>query len=237
MAREEQDFVVLDDKDVVDFNPEGLLPLSPKDLQSVKNWLKSTDYNAESSEYNKHLASYANGTGQWIQNTDQYQKWLVSDGDGAGALWIKATAGAGKSVVAAHTASLLASENIPVLSFFFRQIIAKNRTPQALVQDWLSQLLPYSPKLQKSLKEKIDRSRRLESVAFEELWGLATSTMFTLKRVYCVVDALDEMNCRQITPHSCWEGACANMFQWTIKISWRTLFVLDRTAARSSRSL
>lgn len=200
MAQEEQDFVLLEGKDVVDFNVEGLLPLSPKELQSVQNWLDPTNYNAESSEYNKHLASYANGTGQWIQNTDQYQKWLQSDGDTAGALWIKATAGAGKSVVAAHTASLLAEEGTPVLSFFFRQIIAKNRTPQSLVRDWLTQLLPYSPKLQKNLKEIIDNRRSLESVAFEELWDLATSTMFTMKRIYCVVDALDEMNCKHFPP-------------------------------------
>jgi ATP/maltotriose-dependent transcriptional regulator MalT len=128
-----------------------------------------------------------------FQESGQCQEWLNSD---CGALWIKATAGAGKSVVAAHVASLLtAKENVPVLSFFFfRQIIATNRTPQALIRDWLAQLLKFSPPLQKKLKELLNQRRSLETLSLDQLWEIALSAMASCSRTYCVVDALDEMD-------------------------------------------
>jgi len=133
MSHEDQDFVVLDTQDLADFNTAGLLPQSSETIDQILEWLQPTDYAAESSEYNKHLASYVPGTGIWIQESSQFKEWLNSS---PGALWIKATAGAGKSVVAARIASLLAAKgSVPVLSFFFRQIIATNRTPQAVIRD------------------------------------------------------------------------------------------------------
>lgn len=192
MASDDQDFVLLEHQDLADFNTAGLLPQSPEIIDQIIKWLQPTDYTAESSEYNKHLATYVPGTGVWIQESAQYQQWLTQD---SGALWIKATAGAGKSVIAAHVASLLAgNENVPVLSFFFRQIIATNRTPQALIRDWLAQLLRFSPPLQKKLKELLDQRRALETLALDELWDFALSAMASFKRAYCVVDALDEMD-------------------------------------------
>ncbi|KAF4628947.1 hypothetical protein G7Y89_g9203 [Cudoniella acicularis] len=193
MAHDDQDFVVLEDKDLADFNIAGLLPQSSGTLDQILKWLEPTDYAAESSEYNKHLASYVPGTGLWIQESDQYQEWFHSLTHGA--LWIKATAGAGKSVVATHITSLLAAkESVPVLSFYFRQIISTNRTPQALIRDWLAQLLVFSPPLQKQLKELLDQGRSLETIALDELWEFALSAMADCPRVYCVVDALDEMD-------------------------------------------
>ncbi len=81
-----------------------------------------------------------------------------------------------------------------MLSFFFRQIIATNRTPQALIRDWLAQLLRFSPPLQKKLKELLDQRRSLETLALDELWEIALSAMASCSRTYCVVDALDEMD-------------------------------------------
>lgn len=110
-------------------------------------------------------------------------------------LWIKATAGAGKSVAASHIASLLAAkENVPVFSFFFRQIIATNRTPNALLRDRLAQLLRFSPPLQKKLKDLLDQRRGLETLSLDELWELGLSAMANCTRTYCVVDSLDEMD-------------------------------------------
>ena len=43
---------------------------------------------------------------------------------------------------------LRSKENVPVLFFFFRYIIAANRKPRDLIRDFLAQLLPYSSRLQ-----------------------------------------------------------------------------------------
>jgi hypothetical protein len=69
MAHDDQDFVVLEDQDLADFNTAGLLPQSSGTIDQILKWLKPTDYTADSSEYNKHLASYVRGTGVWIQES------------------------------------------------------------------------------------------------------------------------------------------------------------------------
>jgi len=52
-----------------------------------------------------------------MERTKAYQKWRVSPDHGS--LWMKAIAGAGKSVIAATIAAELAQgESVPVLFFF-----------------------------------------------------------------------------------------------------------------------
>lgn len=192
MTSEDQDFVLLGDKDLADFNAHGLLPQSLEDINKIRKWLDPTDYASDSSEYNKHKTSYTAGTGKWIRETEQYQQWMTSPEHGS--LWIKGVAGSGKSVVAAHLASLLEDTKVPILHFFFRQIIAANRTPQSLVRDWLSQLLDFSPMLQLKLKGFVKEERNLDTVSFDDLWELVVSALSEIPRAYCVADALDEMD-------------------------------------------
>ncbi|MCJ1379736.1 hypothetical protein MMC17_002839 [Xylographa soralifera] len=190
---DEQDFVVLSEKDVSDYNETGLLPLPKEDLKNIQQWLDPTDYLSDSSEYNKHLTSHVPGTGDWMLSTNEYEKWHHSKYFGL--LWVKAIPGAGKSVLAASLVATLANtERVPVLHFFFRQIIATNQEPQHLVRDWLSQILQNIPSLQSKLYGYIDSGRELDSVSFDELWQVFIDAISLLPKVYCVVDGLDEMN-------------------------------------------
>lgn len=183
---------MLDASDIQGFNEKGLLPLANENLLKVQTWLEPTDYAATSSEYGKHCASHLNGTGAWIFQTEQYLQWHNSD---RGGLWIKAIAGAGKSVIASSFTSKLATEEeVPVLYFFFRRIISANQKPQSLVRDYISQLLDYSPVLQHNLWKLVDNRRSLDSVSLDELWEMLVSTLTQFPRVYCIADALDEMD-------------------------------------------
>ena len=190
MTVEDQDFVLLGDQDLGDFNTHGIIPQSLEQISKIRNWLDPTDYTSESSEFNKHKASYTVGTGKWIQETEQYRKWIESPEYGS--LWIKGVAGSGKSVIAAHVASLLDDSKVPILHFFFRQIIAANRTPQSLVRAWLSQLLGFSPMLQLKLKSLVKDGRSLNTVSFDDLWELVVLALSDVPHAYCVADALDE---------------------------------------------
>lgn len=192
MDSPEHDFVVLGDLDVAGTDLTGVLPQSPEQIEIIRAWLHPTDYSAESSEYRRHLNSYVPGTGKWIQEA-QYQHWLEPGSHGA--LWVKGIPGAGKSVIAAQLVSNLKKDpKITVLYFFFRQIIASNRTPSSLICDWLSQILVHSPSLQSHLKDYLDKRRSLDSVAVDELWSLLIKALCNLPRVYCIADALDEMS-------------------------------------------
>ncbi|CAI6094184.1 unnamed protein product [Clonostachys chloroleuca] len=164
--------------------------VSPEDVAKVRNWLKPTDYLADSGEFRRHLLSQAPGTGLWICETNAYLKW--HDSPDHGSLWINGVPGAGKSVTASSIIQhLKTTEDCPVLFFFFRNIVAANFSPRGLLQDWLAQLLPYSPRLQVALQARVDTS--LEDTSDSNLMELFTDGISCVPRLYCVVDALDEM--------------------------------------------
>jgi len=163
---------------------------SPEELAKVQAWLQPTDYGAQSSEFHRHLLSQAPGTGLWICETSKYQQWQESNDHGS--LWIKGVPGAGKSVTAASMIQhLQKTDGTPVLYFFFRYIISANRRPRSLVRDFLAQLLPYSSRLQATLQPLI--SSPLDDFSDERLWEYLLTGLSSIKKAYCVVDALDEM--------------------------------------------
>jgi hypothetical protein len=163
------------------------------DIQKIKTWLKPTDYLASSSEFKRHASSKALDTGEWIRETPQFDQWHSSDNHGS--IWVKAVPGAGKSVLAASMVeSLSKKESVPVLFFFFRQIIESNRTSRALLRDWLCQLVHHSEIIQMALWKHIQEQESLENVSTPQLWNYLLTALRDLPRVYCIVDALDEMD-------------------------------------------
>jgi hypothetical protein len=163
------------------------------DLEKINKWLTPTDYRALTSEFSRHLSSQAPGTGEWIRFTVQFSQWHSSPDHGS--IWIKAVPGAGKSVIAASMVdSLTRNESVPVLFFFFRNIIETNRSSRFLLKDWISQLLPYSQILQISLWDLVEDEKDLEEISNAKLWKYLLTGLQTVDRAYCIVDALDEMN-------------------------------------------
>ncbi|TEY39691.1 hypothetical protein BOTCAL_0454g00020 [Botryotinia calthae] len=183
------EFEIIESGDIV----KQMLADQKPDLDKIIKWLNPTDYLAPSSEFNRHASSKARDTGEWIRETSQFKQWHSSADHGS--IWIKAVPGAGKSVLAASMAqSLSANESVPVLFFFFRQIIETNRTPRGLLRDWMCQLLPFSEALQLNLFEHVKNKQSLESISTEHLWKHLLTGLKMLKRVYCIADALDEMD-------------------------------------------
>lgn len=166
---------------------------SQRTVQQVKDWLNPTDSDSPASEYRKHLRSHAQGTGEWIFETTQYRDW--SQSESIGNLWIRGIPGCGKSVVAANLTSRLQrfNHNRPVLFFFFREIIQANRSPRSLLQDFCFKLLAYSPYLQSALKQLRQDFPDVGSVPFGKLWECLATSLQSMEKVYCIVDALDEM--------------------------------------------
>ncbi|KAL5433594.1 hypothetical protein PMIN07_009971 [Paraphaeosphaeria minitans] len=187
--------VVIYRDDVSNYNPENVLPESPEEVRKIRSWLKPTDYELDSGEFRKHLASHVPGTGAWLTSSHTYRSWRQSTKDGL--LWIKGIPGSGKSVLAAHLVDALAQSepDTHVLYFFFRQIIDANHEPAALLRDWLDQVLILSPPLQKRLKELIETGRSIDSITMEDHWfNLKLAIKGLAGKVFCVADALDEMD-------------------------------------------
>ncbi|TVY17972.1 Ankyrin-3 [Lachnellula arida] len=186
---DDSDFELVDSLDVA----KQIAAEKQPDLTQIKAWLNPTDYAAFSSEFHRHLSSRAPETGEWIRETPQFSLWDSSTDHGS--IWIKAVPGAGKSVVAASMVdSLSRNETVPVMYFFFRQIIETNRSSRSLLRDWLAQLLPFSEILQVSLWEFVEEEKDLESLSTSQLWNYLLAGLRSVEKAYCVVDALDEMS-------------------------------------------
>ncbi|CAG8901730.1 unnamed protein product [Penicillium egyptiacum] len=189
---DKNDAVLVGLDDVRGFNVDNILPLHPTDIVGIRKWLQPTAYDLERSEYSRHRLSYLAGTGKWLTSTTTYQQWHQGDDDGL--LWVKGIPGSGKSVLAASIINQLQNDDIPVIFFFFRQIIDANHQPVAALRDWLCQLLDYSPPLQVKLKGYINDSRDLDGLSLSDLWKDLKLALATFPKVYCVTDALDEMD-------------------------------------------
>lgn len=123
MSSEESESLYAEDVDIVGHQD---CSLNPDELRKIEAWLEPTDYLNDSSEFNRHIASRAPGTGLWICDTPQYQQWHNTGGQGS--FWVKGVPGAGKSVISASLVQhLKATEKAPVLSFFFHHILESNR--------------------------------------------------------------------------------------------------------------
>ncbi|CAG8269634.1 unnamed protein product [Penicillium nalgiovense] len=186
------DSVLVGIGDVRDYNVDHILPLPPTDIVEIRNWLEPTAYDLERSEYSRHRLEYLAGTGKWLTSTTTYQQW--HKGDENGLLWVKGIPGSGKSVLAASIISRLQEGDVPVIFFFFRQIIDANHQPASALRDWLCQLLDYSPPLQVKLKNYIVDKRDLGSLSPSDLWKDLKLALAAFPKVYCVTDALDEMD-------------------------------------------
>jgi hypothetical protein len=90
--------------------------------------------------------------------------------------------------------SLARNEAMPVLYFFFRQIIETNQNSRSLLRDWLAQLLPANEVLQVSLWELMEDDKVLDVISTDQLWKILLLALRSVEKAYCVVDALDEMD-------------------------------------------
>ncbi|KAL6804820.1 ankyrin repeat-containing domain protein [Trichoderma sp. SZMC 28013] len=170
-------------------------------IRSLEKWLQPTDFLSPGSEFMKHLHSYVPGTGGWIHKSPVFRSWANVDAnsghdhDGGSCLHVRGVAGSGKSVFSASTVRQLQESGGIVLFFFFRQIVDKNHSANYLVRDFTAQLLPHCPALVTNLttiSQDHAISRNESSLVWPALVEALTKSV--TKNVYCVVDALDEMD-------------------------------------------
>ncbi|KAL2198850.1 ankyrin repeat-containing domain protein [Corynascus similis CBS 632.67] len=182
-------------------------------IETLLKWLQPTDFLSPGNEFMKHLHSYVPGTGRWVHESGPFRAWAGLNRKGPDAtaasgeqhpprcLHVRGVAGSGKSVFAASTIRQLQKSgrrrpNI-VLFFFFRQIVDKNHTARYLVRDFAAQLLPHSPVLVASLTTLSQEHGVFEN-ELDLVWPALVEALHKDEgirgRVFCVVDALDEMD-------------------------------------------
>ncbi|KAL6889127.1 ankyrin repeat-containing domain protein [Trichoderma evansii] len=170
-------------------------------IRTLQKWLQPTDFLSPGSEFMKHLHSYVPGTGGWIHKSPVFRAWANLDSssdhdhDGGSCLHVRGVAGSGKSVFSASTVRQLQESGNIVLFFFFRQIVDKNHSANYLIRDFTAQLLPHCPALVTTLTA-ISQGHAISGNETSLVWPAIVEalTKSIAKNVYCVVDALDEMD-------------------------------------------
>jgi ankyrin repeat protein len=166
-------------------------------IAELLKWLQPTDFLSPGNEFMKHLHSYVPGTGRWVHESAPFRAWTGLGNDADPCLHVRGVAGSGKSVFAANAVRQLQESGRVVLFFFFRQIVDKNHTARYLVRDFAAQLLPHCPALVAALtalsQEHAVRGNELGLVWPALVEALKDDTG-AKPRVFCVVDALDEMD-------------------------------------------
>lgn len=178
--------------------PDSCYPLddsgkfSAEELEKIRSWLSPTEYGSESADLRKHLSARTAGTCQWLQTRSEFHQWHESSTTSL--LWVEGAPGTGKSVTASCAVDYLQNNGPePVLYFFFRRTIDANKTPSALVRDWACQLLPHSACLANELLNEMTHHPNINTLPFDALWGIFVTGVANTPRVYCVIDALDEL--------------------------------------------
>ena len=173
-----------------------------KSMEDLRKWLQPTEYLSLGNEYKKHLNSYVPGTGDWLRESEIVRNW--EDGTKKGCLWVKGIPGSGKSVFAASTVRTLAETQdangrmVPGLFFFFRQIVEKNHDPKYLVRDWAAQLLQISSDFREKISE-LSKESGVDGIEMTKLWDVFVESLEGMEKVYCIADALDEMDDQHVS--------------------------------------
>ncbi|KAK4247362.1 ankyrin repeat-containing domain protein [Corynascus novoguineensis] len=171
-----------------------------KRIDRIIQWLQPTEFLSPGNEFMKHLHSHVPGTGQWVHKLGPFRAWASLGDDDEGnevvtsggqqvyrCLHVRGVAGSGKSVFAASTVRQLQEPGCGRV----------NHTARYLVRDFAAQLLPHSPALVTALTA-LSQEHAVRGNELALVWPALVEALRkddNLRgRVFCVVDALDEMD-------------------------------------------
>lgn len=170
---------------VEDVDELCLRTLRCPDSFAVKNRLKG----------NKDKLVYASI--EWIFQDPRYISW--QDGEGIGLLWIKGSAGKGKTMMSIGLIERLLARNGPcvVTYFFCQEADHELNTLESIIKGLILRLMYQQEELKVFLRRRWDtvNNRFEEDVrSWRVLWDILLEMLDNCKcqRVYVLVDALDE---------------------------------------------
>jgi Cdc6-like AAA superfamily ATPase len=159
--------------------------------KQILNWLSEADYDAQQSDF---LRRRQPGTGQWLLDSQRYQKWVTTPKT---TLFCPGIPGAGKTMLTSIVVDDLQNrfDNDSSVSMAYLYCEFRRQTEQT-VENLLSSILRQLAQDQPSLPECV---RSLHAVlknrmrpSLRQLSNSLQTLVKSLRRVFIVVDALDE---------------------------------------------
>ena len=160
--------------------------------QSIVDWLTPIDYALQQNDF---ISRRQEGTGQWLLDSDEFQRWLDKKQQ---TLFCPGIPGAGKTMITSIVVDNLGTrfENddtigIAYLYCNFRQ--QKDQKPADLLASVLGQLVQGQPSVPNSTKILYERHRAKRTrPSFSEISQVLQSAVASYSRTFIVIDALDE---------------------------------------------
>ncbi|ETS78724.1 hypothetical protein PFICI_08577 [Pestalotiopsis fici W106-1] len=166
-----------------------------QEVQDILDWLTPIDAAPQQADFIRRRQP---GTGQWLLESLEYNKWKASKGE---ILFCRGIPGAGKTILSSIVVDDLQkchdAEDVAVCYFYCNFQRQEEQRIENIVLSFVKQLAQVAttiPACLKALfdKHKAQRSRPSSKEAIESLHSISR----TFSKVFCVVDALDE--CRTV---------------------------------------
>lgn len=160
--------------------------------QDVLDWLTTTDYRLQQSEYRSLVTP---GTGHWLLDSKECLTWLATPGQ---ILFCQGSQGIGKtfqtSVVIDHLTTRFGEDSDTGLAYIYCNIERREQqTPEELFACILKQLAECLPSLPAAVQSLYDahRSERTRP-SLQQILDTLQAVIIEFSRVFIVIDALDE---------------------------------------------
>ena len=163
--------------------------------KNIRLWLRPFDHEARHQRIQKTIL---NDSGTWLRGNHSFQQWMTEVA-GSRLLWIRGRPGAGKTFLSSSIIQSLLSSgpNSMTLYFYFDESEAQQNLAISLARSFIVQLMNLLNENDcKSLLEKLlpiyRRSTEEQAQNFEVLWKVVLDTLSPVKRIWCIIDGLDE---------------------------------------------
>ncbi|KAE8371034.1 hypothetical protein BDV26DRAFT_299170 [Aspergillus bertholletiae] len=165
-------------------------------LIEIANWLSPLNFLQTQRDI---LDRRSDGTGQWLLNCDKFQSWLKGTKK---TLWCHGIPGCGKTVLAAavvdHVSYNYQDDSVATACVFCSYQDRLQLTPSNIFASLLKQLIMHEEEplpLSREMKELyISHSKKGTRPRFDEYLGVLQCEAHRFKKVFIVIDALDELS-------------------------------------------
>lgn len=159
--------------------------------QEILDWLTPVDSFAQQSDFIRRRQP---GTGQWLLDSPEYNKWKVAKGE---ILFCHGIPGAGKTILSSIAVDDLqgcqAAENVAVCHFYCNFQRQEEQRLENIVFSFTKQLAQVTATIPDCLVALYDKHKAKRSrPKLEEATKTLHSIFGSFSKVFCVVDALDE---------------------------------------------
>ncbi|KAL3304025.1 ankyrin repeat protein [Colletotrichum asianum] len=163
----------------------------------ILDWLTTTDYAPQQRD---HLSRRYTDTNQWFLNSDKFKSWLLGQSQ---TLVCPGMPGAGKTIMASVVIDELfrkfQSDSDTGIAYIYYNFKDQDRQyPHDVIASLAKQLSQHRSPLPSSLITLYDVHQKGRSLSsLQEVIGLLQSVASSFRRVYIIIDALDECGLRR----------------------------------------